>query len=384
MSGPSAPLRPRRQPRGTRSRSIRHRLAFGFAALLLHVADTRAGEPPVLNVYNWADYIGRTTLADFEAETGIRVNYDTYESSEVVEAKLLAGSTGYDVVGHGGQYSARLIPLGIFRPLDRSRLPNWKHLDPGVLQVLAEYDPGNVYAAPYMWGSTGFAYNVDMVRERIPDAPVGSGALIFDPRLMAKLADCGVSFLDSPTDVIPMALVYLGHDANSTDPEHLRAAEALLQAVRPYVKYFSSARMLNDMPNREVCVAMSWSGDYATARGRAAEAGIEIDLAYTVPREGSIFWFDGFFIPADAPHPENAHRFIDFVLRPDVIAKITNQTRYANAVPAARPFMEPEILADPAIYPTESVIRLLQLTRNLPPKTERLRTRAFARVKAGM
>jgi putrescine transport system substrate-binding protein len=379
MPDPPAPGKPRRA-----RAPGRHHLAFACAALWLHPADARAAEPPVLNVYNWADYIGRTTLADFEAETGIRVNYDTYESSEIVEAKLLAGATGYDVVGHGGEYSARLIPLGIFRKLDKSRLPNWKHLDPAVLQVLSGYDPGNLHAAPYMWGSTGFAYNVDMVRERIPDAPLDSGALIFDPRFMAKLADCGVSFLDSPTDVIPMALVYLGHEANSTDPEHLRAAEALLQAVRPYVKYFSSARMLNDMPNREVCVGMSWSGDYATARGRAAEAGIEIDLAYTVPREGSIFWFDGMFIPADAPHPENAHRFIDFLLRPDVIAKITNETRYANAVPAAAPFTEPEILADPAIYPTEDVTRRLQLNRSLPPKIERLRTRAFARVKAGM
>src|SRR5262245_55880397 len=381
MPEPSAPGKARRPPRGARAAAG---LALACAALSLLSADSRGAEPPVVNVYNWADYIGPTTLADFEAETGIRVNYDTYESSEIVEAKLLAGSTGYDVVGHGGQYSARLIPLGVFLPLDKSKLPHWKNLDPSVLEVLSEYDPGNVYAAPYMWGSTGFAYNVDMVRERIPDAPVGSGALIFDPRFMAKLADCGVSFLDSPTDVIPMALVYLGYDSNSIDPEHLRAAEALLQAVRPYVKYFSSARMLNDMPNREVCVAMSWSGDYATAQARAAEAGIEIDLAYTVPREGSIFWFDGFFIPADAPHPENAHRFIDFVLRPDVFAKITNQTRYANAVPAARPFEDPEIVADPAVYPTEGVIRLLQLTRNLPPKTERLRTRAFARVKAGM
>jgi len=383
MPGSSAPQKVQRTPRGTRSRA-RHRLAFACAALWLYSADARAAEPPVLNVYNWADYIGPTTLADFEAETGIRVNYDTYESSEVVEAKLLAGSTGYDVVGHSGQYSARLIPLGIFRALDKSRLPNWKYLDPGVLKVLAEYDPGNLYAAPYMWGSTGFAYNAEMVRERIPDAPVGSGAMIFDPKFMAKLADCGVSFLDSPTDVIPMALVYLGYDANSNDPEHLRAAEALLAAVRPYVKYFSSARMLNDMPNREVCVAMSWSGDYATARARAADAGIEIDLAYTVPREGSVFWFDGFFIPADAPHPENAHRFIDFLFRPDVIAKITNQTRYANAIPEAKRLEDPEIVADPAVYPTESVTRLLQLPRNLPPKSERLRTRAFARVKAGM
>jgi putrescine transport system substrate-binding protein len=359
-------------------------MVFICAALLLGPAGVRADEPPVVNVYNWADYIGPTTLRDFERETGIRVNYDTYESSEIVEAKLLTGGTGYDVVGHSGQYSQRLIPLGIFRPLDRSRLPSWKHLDPGLLAILAQYDPGNRYAAPYMWGSTGFAYNAEMVRQRIPNAPLESGAMIFDPALMAKLADCGVSFLDSPTDVLPMALVYLGYDANSADPEHLRAAEALLSSVRPYVKYFSSARMLNDLPNEEVCVAMSWSGDYATARARAEEAGIEIDLAYTVPREGSVFWFDGLFVPADAPHPENAHRFIDFVLRPEVIGPITNEIRYANAVPASRPFMQPDVLADPAIYPPDAVIRRLQLPRNLPPKDERLRTRAFARVKAGL
>jgi putrescine transport system substrate-binding protein len=371
------------RPRLAAARSIRLLGAAACAFALAGSPGAHAGEAPVVNVYNWVDYIGAQTIADFEAETGIRVNYDIYESSEIVEAKLLTGATGYDVVVHGGQYSARLIPIGVFRPLDRKLLPSWKHLDPKVLAILENYDPGNVYAAPYMWGSTGFAYNVDLVKERVPDAPVGSGKMIFDPRIMEKLADCGVSFLDSPTDVIPMALVYLGFDANSTDPEELRAAEAMLLSVRPYVKYFSSARILNDLPNREVCVAMSWSGDYAVARERSAEAGVEIDLAYTVPTEGSIFWFDGLFIPADAPHPENAHRFIDYILRPDVIAAISNQTRYANAITASQPLLEPEILADPAIYPTEEVIRRLQLTHTLPPKIERLRTRAFARVKAG-
>lgn len=369
----------RRQAR----RRQRHLVASALALALSGPPDVAAAEAPVVNVYNWADYIGAETLAAFEAETGIRVHYDTYESSEIVEAKLLTGATGYDVVVHGGQYSARLIPLGIFRPLDRRLITSWKHLDPAVLKILENYDPGNVYAAPYMWGSTGFAYNVDLVKERIPDARVESGALIFDPAMMAKLADCGVSFLDSPTDVIPMALVYLGYDANSIEPKELQAAEEMLLAVRPFVKYFSSARILNDLPNREVCVAMSWSGEYAIARERAAEAGVEIDLAYSVPTEGSVFWFDGFFIPADAPHPENAHRFIDYILRPSVIAGISNETRYANAVPASNPLLEPEILSDPAIYPTESVVRRLQLTHTLPPKIERLRTRAFARVKAG-
>src|SRR5262245_14729213 len=211
-------------------------VAFGslLAAALALVLAAAAGaeEPPVVNVYNWADYIGRDTLAAFERETGIRVRYDTYESSEIVEAKLLTGDTGYDVVVHGGQYSARLIPIGVFRPLDKSLLPSWKHLDPAVLRILEHYDPGNVYAAPYMWGSTGFAYDADAVKERMPDAPLDSGRMLFDPKVMAKLADCGVSFLDSPTDVIPMALVYLGYDANSTDPAELLAAEKLLAAVR--------------------------------------------------------------------------------------------------------------------------------------------------------
>jgi putrescine transport system substrate-binding protein len=382
MLDPLPSVGPRGPLRGA-ARLARRLLAGACAFGLAGAPGAWAAEKPVVNVYNWADYIGSETLADFERETGIRVNYDTYESSEIVEAKLLTGGTGYDVVVHGGQYAARLIPIGVFRPLDRRLLTSWKSLDPKVLAILENYDPGNVFAVPYMWGSTGFAYNVDLVKQRLPDAPLESGAVIFDPTVISKLADCGVSFLDSPTDVMPMALVYLGYDANTTDPDELRAAEAMLLSVRPYVKYFSSARILNDLPNREVCVAMSWSGEYALARERAAEAGVKINLAYTVPAEGSVFWFDGFFIPADAPHPENAHRFIDFILRPDVIASISNHTRYANAVTTSQPLLDPEILSDPAIYPTEQVIRRLQLTRTLPPKIERLRTRAFARVKAG-
>jgi putrescine transport system substrate-binding protein len=353
-------------------------------AVLLLAGSATAGEEPVVNVYNWADYMGPTTLADFESETGIEVNYDTYATSEIVEAKLLAGSTGYDVVLHGARSASRVIPIGVFMPLDRSRIPSWRDLDPRLLAILAEYDPGNLHGAPFMWGSTGFAYNVEMIRQRMPDAPVGSGDMIFDPEVVGRFADCGVTFLDSPTDVIPMALVYLGMDANSTDPVELSAAEALLRSVRPLIKYFSSTRMLVDMPNQEVCVAMSWSGDYAVARARAAEAGIDIDLAYSVPAEGSVSWFDAFFIPVDAPHPDNAHRFIDFLLRPEVIAAISNQTRYANPVKGARPLVDPAILEDPAIYPPPEVIERLQSTHNLAPKQERLRTRIWARFKAGL
>lgn len=362
--------------------SVSVTLLLGLLSALL--ASGSAAEEKVVNVYNWADYIGPTTLADFEAETGIHVNYDTYESSEMVEAKLLAGSTGYDVVVHGGQYSSRLIPIGIFMPLDRKRLTNWHLIDPLILSRLAEYDPGNLHVAPYMWGSTGFAYNVDMIRERMPDAPVNSADMIFDPKVVSHFADCGVSFLDSPTDVIPMAMIYLGKNPDSIDPADLEAAKNLIESVRPYIKYFSSARMLQDLPNREVCIAMSWSGDYAQAQARSVEAGKAVHLAYTIPKEGSIFWFDGLLIPSDAPHPENAHRFINFLLRPDVIAKITNETRYANAIPASDPLVRPDVLSDPAVYPTPKVIERLQMTRTLPPKSERLRTLAWAHAKTGM
>jgi putrescine transport system substrate-binding protein len=358
----------------------------GLGLLLLAAvpATGAAAEERVVNVYSWADYIGATTVADFERETGIEVNYDTYDSSETVDTKLLAGSTGYDVVFHDMPYSSRLIPIGIYRPLRHERLAHWRGLDPAILERYAAYDPGNRHGVPYMWGSTGFAYNVDLISARMPDAPVTSGDMLFKPEVVARFADCGVSFLDSPSDVVPMALAYLGYSADSTVIRELEEAERLLKAVRPYVRYFSSAKMLLDLPNSEICVAMSWSGDYATARDRALDAGVDVRLAYSVPREGSIGWYDAMFIPADAPHPDNAYRFIDFVLRPDVIAAITNLISYANAVPASRPFIDAQILADPAIYPTPEVLDVLEPKMSLPPKIERLRTRIMARVKSGL
>ncbi len=343
-----------------------------------------AAEEKILNIYNWADYIGASTIAEFEAEYGIKVNYDIYESSEIVDAKLMAGGTGYDVVIHSGSFSARLIPVGIFQPLVKSRLKNLKYMDPRILAVLDQYDPGNNYAVPYMWGTTGFSYNVDMVRERMPDAPVHSADMIFKPEVVSRFADCGVSFLDSPVDVIPMALAYLGYDPNSMAQEEMQQAEALLKGVRPYIKYFSSARMLIDMPNKEVCIAMSWSGDYATAAMRAAEAGVDIELAYTIPKEGSIGWFDIGLIPSDAPHPENAHLFLDFIMRPEVLAAITNETHYANANLAATPLVKRHVVSDPAIYPRDEALEKLTPQMVMPPKIERIRTRTWSRVKTGM
>ena len=356
----------------------------GLLLVLLLPGMAFAGEEKVLNIYNWADYIAPDTIANFEREYGIEVNYDLYDSTEVVEAKLLAGSTGYDIVMHAVRYSARLIPIGVYQPLQRSRLPLWGNLDPWVLGVMDGYDPGNRYGMPYMWGSTGYAINVEMVKKRMPDAPLGSAAMLFDPAVVSRFADCGVSFLDEPTDVIPMVLQYLGHDPNSLTPEDIAAAEAQLKAVRPYVRYFSSTRMINDLPNHEVCIAMSWSGDYAQAMSRATEVGAAVQLAYYVPREGTVYWFDGVFIPADAPHPGNAHLFLNYLLRPEVMAAISNETRYANANLASIPLINPEVARDPATYPSQQERDQAAIGYIFGPKDERRRTRAWSRVKTGL
>ena len=338
----------------------------------------------VVNVYSWADYIAPTTIDRFEAEYGIKVNYDFYDSSEMVDAKLLAGSSGYDVVMHSGQFAARLIPLGIFTQLDKTRFDNLDSLDPAILEQISTYDRVNDFGMPYMWGSTGFSYNVDMLQERIPDIPFDSGEILFNPEVVSKLADCGVTFLDSATDVLPMALAHLGLDPNSIDERSISQAEKLISDVRPYVRYFSSTKMLMDLPNKEVCVAMSWSGDYASAAARAKEAGIDINLQYSVPGEGGALWFDSMFIPIDAPHLDNAYLFINFVMRPDIIAEITNHINYANAVLTSAPYLRPEVLKDPAIYPDEAMMEILYPVIPVEPKLERIRNRAWARIKSGI
>jgi putrescine transport system substrate-binding protein len=299
----------------------------------------------------------------------------------MAEARLLAGRTGYDVVVHAERYSARLIPIGVYQPLDRAKLTNWGNLDPWVLETLESADPGNRYGVPYLWGTTGFTYNVKMIRDRMPDAPVESADMIFKPEVARRFADCGITFLDEPTDVIPMAMRYLGHDPNSLDPGDLAEVEAMLKSVRPYIRYFSSAKMLIDLPNEEVCIAMSWSGDYAQAMYRAKEAGRPVQLAYTPPREGTLAWFDLWFIPADAPHPDNAHLFLNYLLRPEVIAAISNTTRYAAPNPKAIPLLLPEVRDDPAIYPPEEIRRRLYRGTLQSPKAERLRSRLWSRVK---
>ena len=355
-----------------------------LAAAIGLVPAALGGEAPVLNVYNWADYIGAATLADFEREFGIKVNYDVYDASPTVDAKLMAGRSGYDVVVHSAGYSARLQEAGIYRQLDRAKLSNWHHLDLDLLAQFALFDPGNRYGVPYAWGTTGFTYNEQMILERLPDAPVHSSAMLFDPKVASHFADCGISMLEAPTDLMPVVLAYLGRNPNSMEPEDLKAAEETLKSVRPHISYYSSTKFLLDMPAGDLCLAASWSGDYAVATIRAREAGLELPLKYTVPQEGSTIWFDAAYIPADAPHPNNAHLFLNYLLRPEVIAAFTNFTGYANPNASATPLVLPEYVNDPAIYPDAETRKRLHVAYIAGPKVERRRTRAWTRAKSGL
>jgi putrescine transport system substrate-binding protein len=354
----------------------------GAALAMPYVKPARA-EDKVVNVYNWVDYIGETTIEDFTKATGIEVVYDTYDSAETVEAKIMAGSSGYDVIDTSSTNLPRFIPSGVFEKFDKSKLPNWKNLDPAILKVLADRDPGNDYAFPYMWGTTGITVNVDMVKERIPNAPVDSMELLLNPEYMAKLGDCGINILESPGDVIPMTLKYLGKDPNSESPEDLEAVVKAFEPVRQHIKTFDAANYLNALPNKELCVSMTWSGDYATAKTRAKEAGIDLNLAYNVPKSGSGAWFDVMIIPSDAQHKEAAHVFLNYLMDPEVIAKCTNFTNYANANLASRPFVDKAVLEDPAVYPSDDIMKLLWVQATASQDYERLRTEAWSRIKTG-
>ena len=337
-----------------------------------------------LHVYNWADYIGKDTIARFEAATGIRVVYDTYDADETLEAKMMAGDSGYDVVSASTDFFSRQIKAGIYRPLDRSLLPNWQNLDPRVLAIEAQADPGNRHAMPYLRHVNGFAYNIDLIRARMPDAPMDSLDMIFKPEVIRRFADCGVTFLDQPEDVLQLALNYLHLDPNTTRPEDYRQAEKLLLAVRPYIRAFDSSEYMNGLANGEFCISMSWSGDYATARARAKAAGVDVHLAFTAPKEGSNGSYDAWLIPADAPHPLAAHKFLNFILEPRVIAAITNHIHYANDNQAANAYVDPQILKDPAVYPTPAMEARLYQSREAGPALERLRTRTWTRIKTNL
>ena len=346
--------------------------------------DAAKGTPQKLNIYNWADYIHPDAITGFEEEFGIDITYDIYDSSEIVDTKLMTGRSGYDVVVHAASFTARLATVGIFHPVDFNKLPNWHHLDPNLIRRADEKYSNGLQGVPFFWGTTGITYNVDLIKERMPNAPLDSSALIFDPEIISQFTDCGISFLDDPTSVIPMAMMYLGYPANSVDLEQLKEVETLVKAVRPYITYFSSTKMLLDLPSEEVCIAMSWSGDYSVASNRAKEAGIDINLDYIIPKEGGGMWFDNMYIPEDAPHRENAYLFLNYMLRPEVIAASTDYIGYANANSSATPLVNPSLAANVAIYPDAETLQRLQTTEVLAPKEERKRSRTWTKIKTGL
>lgn len=361
----------------------RHALiGMGAALATPHVRPSWAQAARV-NVYNWSDYIGETTIEDFERETGIGVVYDLYASSEEMQAKMLAGSTGYDVVLMAGISMPQFVQAGVYRPIDRSRLTGWGNLDPEILRIVQGFDPGNTHGVPYMWGSVGFTYNLALIRERLPEADLESLDTIFLPENAARLADCGLSILDSPTDIGFTVLRWLGIDPDTAGPaEYARLAEAFAR-IRPYITTFDNANYLTAIPNGELCAVNSWSGDYAVAAARAAEAGIEMELAYHVPRTGAPAWFDLWSIPSDASNVDSAYRFIDYLLRPEVIAACTNYTGYANANAAALPFVEDYIASDPAIYPDAETLSRLYTPAPQTAEQERELTRIWTQIRAG-
>jgi putrescine transport system substrate-binding protein len=338
----------------------------------------------VVNVYNWSDYIDPQVLDDFTRETGIKVRYDTFDANETLETKLLAGKSGYDVVVPTGYFLQRQIQAGIFQELDKSKLPHLVNVWPAIAERLAVYDPGNRYAVNYMWGTTGIGYNVKAVRERLgPDAVIDSWDVVFNPEKLAKFKDCGVHMLDSADDILPAALHRLGLDPNSTKPDDLERAAALMAAIRPNVRKFHSSEYLNALASGEICLVVGWSGDVKQAQRRAAEAKGGLEIGYAIPKEGAQMFFDNLAIPKDAPHPAEALAFIDYLLRPEVAAKNSNRVAYANGNLASQKFIDKKILDDPGIYPKPETMARLYTVSARSPQAQRLINRIWTRIKTG-
>ena len=342
-----------------------------------------AAEEKVVNVYNWSDYIDPAMLEAFTKDTGIKVNYDVFDSNEVLQTKLLAGNTGYDVVVPSASFLELQIKAGVFRKLDKSKLPNWTHLDEGIMARVAKHDPGNEYAVNHMWGTDAIGYNVKKVQAIDPNAPVDSWALILDPKWAAKFKDCGISVLDAPDEVVGVALAYLGKDPNSENLDDLKAAEDLLMKIRPYVRMIHSSQYIDSLANGDICVTLGWSGDILQSKSRAEEAGQGVEIAMTVPKEGTIIWFDMYAIPADAPHPNNAHAFINYMMKPEVAAANSNFVHYATANKDAVPLLDPSVRDDPGVYPPQEVMDKLFPNLARSPEYTRELNRAWTRFTTG-
>lgn len=356
--------------------------AVALVAVALAAVTAQANE---VRIYNWSDYIAPDILEQFTESTGIRVVYDVYDSNEVLDAAMLSGRSGYDVVIPSNHYLTRQISAGIYRELDHDKLPNMAHLNPALMDDLERVDPGSGYSIPYLWGTSGIGYNVERVTEILgEDAPLDSWALLFDPEVTTALHEggCGIAMLDSGGEMLPPAMAYLGLSPLSDERADLEAAGELIAAVRDNVTYFHSSRYISDLANGELCVAAGYSGDVFQAAGRAQEAGHDFTINYSIPKEGAELWFDMMAIPANAPNPDNAHAFIDFILEPEVAASITEYVVYANPNIAANEFLDPDILNDPVIYPIPEVMEKLYIVDEKPLSMQRMRTRIWNRVKS--
>ena len=343
-----------------------------------------AGGAKQVNVYNWSDYIAEDTIPNFEKQSGIKVTYDVFDSNEVLETKLLAGSSGYDVVVPTMNFLGRQIQAGVFLPLGKSKIPNYANLDPAIMKRLENQDPGNQHAIPYMWGTTGIGYNVDKVKAAFGNTDLASSLdIVFKPENISKLKDCGVTFLDTPSEIIPIALNYLGEDPNSHDPAVIDKAAALLKTIRPYITNFHSSQYIDAMANGDTCLVVGWSGDIIQARDRAVEAKNGVNIAYAIPKEGAPQWFDMLAIPKDAKHVDEAYAFINYLLDPQVMANNSNFISYPNAIPKAKELMDKAITGDPTIYPTPEVEAKLFTFAIIPPEVDRQYTRIWTELKTG-
>jgi len=342
-----------------------------------------AEEEKILNVYSWLDYIAPDTVANFEKETGIKVRYDMYDNNEVLETKLLTGHTQYDVVVPTGAFFERQRLAGIYRKLDKSALPNLRNADPEILRMLRVYDPGNEYAIPYMYATTGLGYDVGQVRARLGATVPDGWALLFDPANAAKLKDCGIAIVDSEMDVFESAMIYLGRDPNRLDAKDVADASAVLMKIRPYIRYIDPAQYISDLANGSICLVLGWSGDVEQASNRATEAKTGVKVAYSLPREGAVITVDMMAIPADAPHPRNAELWMNYLMRPAVMAAITNFIRYPNGYLGSMPWVLDSVKQDQAIYPAPAMRARLVVTKAVPLDYSRLVTREWTRFRTG-
>jgi putrescine transport system substrate-binding protein len=341
------------------------------------------GEEKVLHVYNWSDYIAEDTISNFERQTGIKVTYDVFDSNDVLETRLLAGNSGFDVVVPSASFLERQIKAGVFQKLDKSQIPNLEHMDAEIMGRVALHDPDNAYSIPYMWGTTGIGYNEAKIKQILGDAPLDSWNYIFDPKEVAKFKDCGVSVLDAPDELLKIVLNWMGREPNSQNPEDLAAAEEKLMAIRPFIRKIHSSQYIEDLANGDICIALGWSGDILQARDRAEEAGQGTVVKYAIPKEGTVVWFDMLAIPADAKHPKNAHAFINYLMDPQVAANNSNFLNYANANAASTQLLNDEVKDDPSIYPTPEVKAKLFPSLAYNEDFNRLMTRMWTKFTTG-